>query len=426
MAKSIVTNRRIRLQEYGEAAIVSNSDIDIPNLVNASSRWRKILGLSNEPFRIESIEEGYVRLRAEAITGVVRVGNVDIEVAPKFLNSDETNWQSKLWQILMVVEGGHIDEGLTSAHHGEALSIPDLLAEIFLASYAQGAARGLPRSYLSEQSQGTSLKGVFDVSRISDWISQPWIVPYISDYFTDDTALARLLLWSSKCLAATVKLPSRAKALREIAGNLSHFGKCPPQLTEARRIQLGAQHQGLASAKMVGILLLEGAGINHNMGSHLLSGFLWNSDTIYENYIFWLCQQAAKQNGLHVSKNEVIFGHIIDGPGRKLRTTPDVVFRDKHGKPVAVADAKYKLLGSRPKASDIYQVFTAGHVLGCQKVSLTFPVSSNRENTVWCIPSVLGDKDIILTALPINLMVLSRSNGHKILVDAITAWLLSE
>jgi 5-methylcytosine-specific restriction endonuclease McrBC regulatory subunit McrC len=177
---------------------------------------------------------------------------------------------------------------------------------------------------------------------------------------------------------------------------------------------------------MVGLLLLEGAGVNHTSGRHSLSGFLWNSNTIYENYIFWLCQQAANQHGLSVTKNEVTFGNIISGQGGKLKTTPDVVFRNKIGKPVAVADAKYKLLGSRPKASDIYQVFTAGHVLGCQKVSLTFPASNIRENTVWRIPSALGQKDIILTALPINLMLLSRYNGHKMLIDAISAWLNSD
>lgn len=423
MADSLMTLNRIRLQEYGEPVVLRADDIDIPTLIEASIRWRKILGLSVEPFKVENLGNGQIRLRAEAITGVVRVGNTDIEIAPKFLDSTEGNWQSILWRILMVVEGGYIDENLTSAHHVEALAIPDLLAEMFLASYAQGAARGLPRNYLSEQNQSTSLKGAFDISRISEWVSRPWIVPYITDYFTDDTTLTRLFYWSATCLAATVKLPSRAKSLREIAASLAHVGRNPPHLIEARRTQLSSQHQGLEAARLVGLLLLEGAGVNHASGGHSLSGFLWNSDTIYENYIFWLCQQAANRHGLKVTKNEVSFGKIINGEGGKLKTTPDVVFRNETGDPVAVADAKYKLLGSRPKASDIYQVFTAGHILGCNKVSLTYPSSNTRERTVWCIPSALGGLDIVLTALPINLMVLSISYGHKALIDTISSWL---
>jgi 5-methylcytosine-specific restriction enzyme subunit McrC len=419
-------HNRIRLQEYGEPIILLAEDINISTLIAASNRWRKILGLSVEPFRVEDLGNGQIKLRAEAVTGVVRVGNTDIEIAPKFLGSTEGSWQSILWRILMVVEGGYVDENLTSAHHGTALAIPDLLAEMFLASYAQGAARGLPRSYLSEKNQGNSLRGTFDISRISEWISRPWILPYIADFFTDDTTLTRLLRWSANCLAATVKLPSRAKALREIAASLAHVGRRPPHLIDARRTQLSAQHQGLEGARMVGLLLLEGAGVNHATGKHALSGFLWNSDTIYENYIFWLCQRAANQREMKATKNEVAFGHILDGEGSKLKTTPDIVFRNETGNPIAVADAKYKLLGSRPKASDIYQVFTAGHILGCQKVSLIYPSSNNRELTVWRIPSALGGKDIVLTALPINLMSLSMPYGQKALIDTISSWLSNE
>lgn len=419
-------SNRIQLQEYGEPVILQANEIDIPTLIEASNRWRKILGLSGEPFKIEAIANGQIKLRAEAITGVVRVGNTDIEIAPKFLNSTEGNWQSILWRILMVVEGGYIDESLTSAHHGATLAIPDLLAEMFLSSYAQGAARGLLRNYLSEQNQSPCLKGAFDLSRISEWVSRPWIVPYIADYFTDDTTLARLLYWTANCLSATVKLPSRAKSLREIAVSLAHVGKYPPHLIDARRTQLSAQHQGLEAARMVGLLLLEGAGVNYASGKHALSGFLWNSDTIYENYIFWLCQRAANQRGMTVTKNELIFGQVQNGVGSKLKTTPDVVFRNATGNPIAVADAKYKLLSSRPKASDIYQVFTAGHILGCQKVSLTYPSSNDREVTVWRIPSALDGKDIILTALPINLMSLAIPHGQKSLIDTISSWLSDE
>ncbi len=426
MADSFMTLKRIRLQEFGEPVILRAEDINIRTLIEASNRWRKILGLSVEPFKVENIGSGQIKLRAESITGVVRVGNTDFEIAPKFLDASEGNWQSVLWRILMVVEGGHIDDSLTSAHHGTALALPDLLAEMFLASYSQGAARGLPRSYLTEHNKGNTLRGAFDISRINEWVPRPWVVPYIADYLTDDTSLTRLLRWSANCLSATVSLPSRSRALREIVANLTHVGRRPPHLIEARRTQLSPQHQGLEAARLVGLLLLEGAGVNHASGEQALSGFLWNSDTIYENYIFWLCQRAANQRGIKATKNEVKFGQILRGEGSNLKTTPDVVFRNATGNPIAVADAKYKRLGSRPKASDTYQVFTAGHILGCQKVSLTYPSSNNRVHTVWSIPSALGGKDIELTALPINLMSLSMPDGQKALIDTISSWLSSE
>lgn len=398
-------------------------DLDLRAMAEANRRWSKALGLSGNPIRVEDIGDGLVNLRAEAVTGVIRVGDTDIEIAPKFLSAGDGSWQTVLWRILTVVEGGHVDDELTTAHELASLSMPDLLAEMFLASYAKGAARGLPRGYMSERASGNVLRGRFDTSCLSDWAARPWELPYVADLLTDDTPLARLLRWAAECLAATVKSPGRARAVREIAAGLAHVSRHPPHLLDAQRISLGTQHQGLEPAWVVGLLLLEGAGVHHASGDHTLSGFLWNSDVIYENYVFWLCRRAASKRGQRVSKAPINFGEVIAGVGSRLETTPDVVFHDVQGTPVAVMDSKYKRLGSRPKAPDTYQVLTAGHVLGCQRLSLTYPVAQDRNATVWRVSSSLGGKDIELTALPLNLMSLARPEGTQMLIETISDWL---
>lgn len=423
MAVSIAAPGRIQLQEYGAPVVCPVRDIDLGALSDANKRWSSALGLSGDPIRVEYVGNDFVKLRAEAVTGVIRLGRTDIEIAPKFLSTTEGSWQTVLWRILMVVEGGHVDENLTSAHHLASLSMPDLLAEIFLASYAKGAARGLPRSYLAVHASGDTLRGRLDTSRLGELMARPWVLPYVADYLSDDTALARLLRWSAECLASTVKAHGRVRAMKSIVAGLSHVGRNPPHLFDAQRIVLGIQHQGLEAARLVGLLLLEGAGVHHARGAHVLSGFLWNSDVIYENYVFWLCQRAAIQRGNRINKTVMKFGEIIAGTGQRLVTTPDVVFRDTQGLPVAVTDSKYKRFGSRPKAQDTYQVLTAGHVLGCQRVSLTYPVSVYREPTVWRVPSALGGSDIELTALPLNLMGLIRTDGTQALINTISGWL---
>lgn len=417
---------RIELHEYGAPVVHKAEDLDFRALAEANKRWSRALGLSGDPIRVEDIGNGLVKLRAEAVTGVVRIGDTDIEIVPKFLSAANGSWQTVLWRILTVVEGGHVDDNLTTAHHLASLSMPDLLAEMFLASYAKGAARGLPRGYLVEQAAGITLRGSLDTSRLGEWVARPWELPYVADLLNDDTALARLLRWSAECLAATVKAPGRARAVREIAASLAHVGRQPPHLLDAQRITLGIQHQGLEAARVVGLLLLEGAGVHHASGDHALSGFLWNSDVIYENYVYWLCRRAASQRGKRVSKGAIKFGEVIAGVGTKLETTPDVVFRDAQSVPIAVTDSKYKCLGSRPKAPDTYQVLTAGHVLGCQRVSLTYPVAVEREPTVWRVPSALGGSDIELTALPLNLMGLTLPEGPGALIETICAWLDGE
>jgi 5-methylcytosine-specific restriction endonuclease McrBC regulatory subunit McrC len=426
MADALTSSNRIELQEYGRPVFHQAKDLDLRALAEANKRWTRALGLSGDPIRVEDIGDGQVKLRAEAVTGVIRVGSTDIEIAPKFLSTTEGSWQTVLWRILIVVEGGHVDSNLTTADQLASMSMPDLLAEMFLASYMTGAARGLPRGYLAERAAGNILRGGFDISRIGEWAVCPWELPYVADFLTDDTALARLLRWSAECLAATVKSPGLARSVREIAASLAHVGRQPPHLHDAQRIVLGIQHHALEAARVVGLLLLEGAGVHHASGDHALSGFLWNSDVIYENYVYWLCRCAASQRGKRVSKGTIRFGDVITGVGTRLETTPDVVFRDSTGTPVAIADSKYKRLGSRPKAPDTYQVLTAGHVLGCQRVALTYPVATLREPTVWKIPSGLGGREIELTALPLNLMGLTLPEGQRQLVDTICTWLDAE
>jgi len=423
MADAMTSPLRIELQEYGEPVVLKVGCIDLDKLAEANKHWRSALGLSGDPIRVEDIGNGLLKLRAEAVTGVVCVGNIDIEIVPKFLSTTGGSWQTVLWRILTVVEGGKIDDSLTSAHHLPTLSIPDLLAEVFLASYAKGASRGLPRSYATQQGTGNTLQGKFDTSRLGEWVARPWLLPYVADNLTDDIPLARLLRWSAEFLATRVKVPGRSCAMREIAAGLAHIGKTPPYLLEAQRIYLGPQHQGLKAAKIIGLLLLKGTGVHHACGDHNLSGFLWNSDTIYENYVYKLCRHAAILRGNRVNKAEIKFGQVISGKGDKLKTTPDIVFLNEDRIPVAIADAKYKHITSRPKAQDTYQLLAAGHVLGCQNVSLIYPVAVDREPIVWLVESALGGRAIQLTVLPINLMCLTQPKGQDALIDNIGDWL---
>jgi 5-methylcytosine-specific restriction endonuclease McrBC regulatory subunit McrC len=414
---------RIALQEYGMPAVLGIDEIDLRALSEANARWKRALNLSFNPIRVENLGGGQLSLRAEGVTGIIRVGHTDIEIAPKFLSTANGSWQTVLWRILLVVEGGHVDDALTTASETASLSMPDLLAQMFLASYARGGARGLPRGYLTERASGHILRGSLDLSRLNNWLTTPWSIPYVADLLTDGTPLARLLRWTADCLAATVKSPNLARALREIEAELARVGRLPPHLIDAKRIELGAQHRGLQAAKVVGILLLEGAGVHHALGKHALSGFLWKSDAVYENYVYWLCGCAARRQGGNVSKHPVRFGTLVAGPGRLLETVPDVVFRDTKGNPVAVTDSKYKLLGTRPKSSDTYQVLTAGHVLGCSRVSLTYPVAEDREPTTWQVASRLGGLDIEMTAIPLNLMSLTRAGGQELLIEQLGHWL---
>lgn len=423
MADSITELKRIQLQEYGPRVLVPIDLLDLRDLEEANRRWSKLLGLSRSPIQAQLQGQNTIGLRAEGVTGAIRIGDVDVEIAPKFLDNSQANWQSALWRILEVAEGAQVDFESTAGNEISNSYLPDLLAEIFISSFRRGSLRGLPTGYKTRRSQGMSLRGQLDTSRIATMIAKPWLVPYVTDLLVEDVPLSRLLKWAATILSQSVVAPNRVKSLRQIVGTLGHVANHPPSLTEARRIQVGVQHLPLEPAKTVGLLLLEGATVNHSNGAFRIPGFLWNSDSIYENFIFHLCRKVALRNSLTVAKHSINFGELYEGTGTQLQTIPDVVFRDKTGLAVAVADSKYKNFGSRPQSSDSYQVFTAAHVVGCRKSSLIFPGKSNQQPSCWRIDSKLGAESVYLTALPIDILAMSEPAGFSALADVIERWL---
>lgn len=203
MASTVASRRVLRLQEYGSPSDFHLSKQELENLATANSRWSSALGLSSPPLRIELTETG-ARLRAEGVTGVVRVGGIDIEIAPKFLDPSSPNWQSALWRILAVAEGGGIVGSLTSGTPDNIEGLPDVLADVFLESFRRGSTRGFPNGYRTVNSSGTVVRGSFDTSRISEWLAAPWRIPFITDQLVEDTPLSRIVRWTARVLSSSV------------------------------------------------------------------------------------------------------------------------------------------------------------------------------------------------------------------------------
>ena len=63
MANKLRTPERIELQEYGTPVVRRAVDLDLHALGEANKRWKKALGLSNEPIRVEEIGNGLIILR---------------------------------------------------------------------------------------------------------------------------------------------------------------------------------------------------------------------------------------------------------------------------------------------------------------------------------------------------------------------------
>lgn len=424
MARELNTCQRITLQEYGDYVNLDVSQAEVNEILKQGDSWKSSLKLRRTPFVVRQDAAGVYQLRVEGIAGMVRIGNIDFEIAPKFLNAGESDWQIAFWKILSIAIGGIIDDHQLKASSSSNQALVDLFAQSFMKSFARGSLRGLPQGYTTVQNSSPTPRGSFDLSQIEQFVSRPWIYPGLVDTLTMDTPFASLIRWAANRLSVMVDSSSMARNMRFISGTLSYVKTPVPHIVDARRIKLSAQYRGLEESLKIALMLLEGSGMSYSPGEKALSGFLWNSDVVFENFMFWVCSQCAKKHQLKTSKRPYLFGEAVFGSGQKLRTIPDVVFKDSSDKVIAIADAKYKTYNGHPVNSDVYQVLSDAHILGTQKVSLLYPVKESTSRNTWLIESKLGAEPVYLTMLPINLMDIAHKDGFDELISCISEWLI--
>jgi 5-methylcytosine-specific restriction endonuclease McrBC regulatory subunit McrC len=413
----------LALREYGATVWVDLPERERELLQRASESWKRSLGLPSAPLRIETNAE-LTGVTAQGVAGTLRVGDLRVDIAPKFLDPDENDprdWRQAFWEILIVAQDGRALFGRATGADSKATSIADLLAEVFLRSHAHGTTRGMPMQYTENQELSPAVHGAFDSSQFGRWIVEPWIVPVRESTLTSDTPLARLLGWAAGQLRTLTSSPARARELDAIRHALPGLGSQPPRIEVAERLQVGVQHSALKPALEVALLLLRGHGIRHGSGERDVIGFLWRSEDVYERFVFWLCREAGRSRGLLVRKTSARFGISKTAP--PLTTTPDVIFSDSGSNGIAVLDAKYKALNSTPKASDSYQILTSAHHFGCAEVGLVYPSTFSRDTTSWAVASSLGARTATISSLHLDLLDSASSQGRRALVETIGEWL---
>jgi 5-methylcytosine-specific restriction enzyme subunit McrC len=426
MAMPVVAERkRLTLTEFGPGVVANLALDEISSLEASAERWRRRLGLPSTPLVVTSLE-GTTRIAARHVTGVLRVGGIDFEIVPKFLGQQSvpgSSWKDALWRILSLVDNAAPSDELTSALPTQNLSLVDLLADVFVSGFRKGAARGLPRTYREDRSLEPVVRGSIDLGRMGDWLARPWLVPCVVDSLTEDTDAARLIRWAASELSSTVSSSRRSQNLRDIVHSMAGVGVRPPSVATATAIRLGSQYQALQQVVGLASLLLEGRGLEHATGPAEMGGFLWNSDEVYERFLFYLCQRAARQLAYQAEKRSLRMGEPATPATRPLTTTPDVLIRQPGSGVVAVIDAKYKVFGRTPKASDSYQIVTAAHTTGCRWVALAYPDSGGGAAKSWSVTSHLGGGAVALTALPLDLLRASTQVGTTALVAELAAWI---
>jgi hypothetical protein len=129
--------------EYGDAVTLKIGQSEAKAISESNVLWRRRLKLKENPFQLTKLGPDKFNLEARGVAGFIRVGDITLEIAPKFLNRDTAgpSWRSAMWRFLAYGRG---IEALsqTSGRVGVEEGIADVLADMFLTSLKGASNRG--------------------------------------------------------------------------------------------------------------------------------------------------------------------------------------------------------------------------------------------------------------------------------------------
>jgi 5-methylcytosine-specific restriction endonuclease McrBC regulatory subunit McrC len=420
-----VTDARLRLTEYGEALPWPGTGAELEQLRAEAARWKRALGLAGPPLVIEYQGRDRYSVRAEAVTGFLQIGQLALEIRPKFLAAgDDRRWRRALWEVLSSVEERPRLGERTGAGREDVDSFPDLMGWILLESLRQGQALGVPRGYVEQSSSLEVLRGRLELHRIAETLVTPYLLPCVYDVYHEDVAVNRLFRWAASTLAALVRSPSLSRQLLDAAAALQAADGAPPGFVEAEHLALPATCTHLEPALHVARMLLRRESILHVGGEEHAASFLWNSSLIFERFMGYLLQRVcARTPGVRLEGGgRALATPAGGGPARTILTYPDARLCAGE-RTLLVLDAKYKALaaGGRPSHEDVYQVTVAGRISACDDVYLLYPGASGarQEPMRWTLRGAGQPRR--LTAVFVDLLEMARPSGEQRLLDDLLA-----
>ncbi|OIV37881.1 restriction endonuclease [Mangrovactinospora gilvigrisea] len=348
--------RVVRLVERGEAALVPLDPDTGRRLID--SRAVDARPVPGDPVLWE--------VRALDRVGVARFGDIELRIAPKlpirrlfFLLSfrlDPAGWR----------DGAAVEVDA-------AAELLPAMAQLFERQAERALRQGLLQGYRRTEDSLPVLRGRLrehDQLRLRPGVPVPLEVGY--DEFTADIAENRLLLAAATALLALPGLPPGSAVRRRLRRlkRILEVEVAPlvrgADLPAWRPSRLNARYQ---PALRLAELVLRGGSVEQQDGSVRIDGFLLNLATVYEAFVCTALGRALTRYGGYCRDQDP--WHL--DADRRIRMRPDLVWYADTGRPVGVADAKYK--AEKPAGfpdADLYQMLAYCTALGVRSGHLVY------------------------------------------------------
>lgn len=296
---------------------------------------------------------GWWEVAATTQIGVVTVGGLQVVIQPKIAINR---------LVFLMGYARRPDYWRDQCVHLDAAAdLPEALAEAFVRLATRALDHGLLKGYQTVEETLPVLRGRI---READQLRRRWgrSIPLEVRYdeFTVDIAENQLLLAATERLLRTPRVGVRHRAalqrLRLLLADVTApaRGDLRPAWTPSR---LNARY---VPALELAELVLDGRSFEQRVGELLVSGYLFNMATIFEDFVTSALREALKPYG---GRSRLQYATHLDEDAT-VPVRPDFVWL-KQGHPRIVVDAKYK--AEKPSGfpqADLYQMLAYCTVLG--------------------------------------------------------------
>lgn len=417
----------LSLQDITPTALSKRDRVE-GKIARANTHLRQSLGLRQEPIELRT-KNGELELRVRGIAGTLSVGNLTLDIAPKFVPraTPECEWNNSLLMLVRYAHPRHVVFN-HSIHLGTArLNFIDLMAMAFVDAVQAGLRDQIIQTYQVEETALTTIRGRLNIQRqIRSSFLRPHLIECDLNQLDPLNPYNNLLKWGANVLAASVRSPGLRRRVSELARTLP--GK--PNTALAQRhpvVKPPPQFRAWEPALEICSLLFSGFTHTSNRGTQHGYSFVFNMERLFEHFVENVLKYAVSRISSCVLTSHrqatTLYAYPESPANRGFYSKPDNLLTEG-GRAIAVVDAKYKRLSDaegtrnrKPQNQDVYELVAAMTAHQCNIGVLVYPkvISDSELNDgllhTWHV-NAFGKK-LTIGAIALDLMALRSKDGVR-------------
>lgn len=366
------------------------------------------LELLNASQKAELIHVGRHGLKARQYVGVLRAGDLTLQILPKIDYVSSADGQAGSLQqtdairtatqnLLHLLSYTH-DLTLHQQHSASLRAQPanwfELLTRLFAEELHRQVKHGINRAYVSMEARLPTIRGTWNIQR--QIIRPPYtrhLFDVAYDEFVADTALNRVFRLVVEDLLRLSRDRENRRLLRDIAAWMVDVALLT-QLTaeELDRVHFTRLNERFRLAFNLARLFLKSLAPQLVIENRRLFAFVFDMNVLFERFVGNFLRRHRRQilrapfENLRVvsqaSGMQLYLAEQMPERGEVFRLMPDILLMTPEDAVAAIIDTKYKRLDPRRSKlgiaeADFYQALAYSIRLHCPRAMLMYPTDTN-------------------------------------------------